>query len=136
MHFTFFQFFRDPEIAILVPLRSLINEICKHQLAQKVPPVNSFADFYNMIEDDSLQKFQFTFSGQQFYQERFTVAEEGSMAIVFANVETIKKVSDSKLMYVDASFRIDTCEKFSYQLVTVLVWIDDSVSEPFFSFMT
>ncbi|XP_044758768.1 uncharacterized protein LOC123316650 [Coccinella septempunctata] len=117
---------KDPEIAVLVPLRSLINEICKHQLTQKVPPVNSFDDFYNIIEDDALQKFQFTFSGKQFYQERFTVEEEGTKAVVFANVDTIKKVSNSKLMYVDASFRIDTCENFNYQLVTVLVWIDDS----------
>lgn len=117
---------RDPEIAVLVPLRSLINEICKHQLTQKIPHVESFNDFYNVIEDDALQKFQFTFTGKQFYQERFSVEEEGTKAVVFANVDTIKNVSNSKLMYVDASFRIDTSENFNYQLVTVLVWIDDS----------
>ncbi|KAL3274269.1 hypothetical protein HHI36_015678 [Cryptolaemus montrouzieri] len=117
---------KDPEIKYLVPLRHLINEICKHQLTQKMPSIKSFDDFYNLIEDDSLQKFQFTYSGNQFYQERFTVKDEGTKAVIFANVETIKKVSQSKLMYVDASFRIDTGENFSYQLVTVLVWMDDS----------
>lgn len=70
----------------------------------------------------------FTHNNQQFYQEKFSCEEDGSLAVVFSNLQVIQEISDSKIMYVDASFKIDTCEEFKYQLITVLVWIDDSVS--------
>ncbi|KAJ8922979.1 hypothetical protein NQ315_001527, partial [Exocentrus adspersus] len=115
----------DPEISELVPLRNVINEICRHQLTCKPPPMSSFEQFYNSIEDDTFQKLHFTHNGVQFYQERFTAAD-GARAVVFANVDIIEQVSHSNLMYIDASFKIDTGENFKYQLMTVLVWIDDS----------
>ncbi|XP_025837118.1 uncharacterized protein LOC108735060 isoform X2 [Agrilus planipennis] len=116
---------QDPQIRSLVPLRNVINEVCRHQLAQKTPPINSFEDFYKHIEKDYFEKLHFTHSNQQFYQEKFH-SDDGGMAIVFANSDVIQQLSDSKIMYVDASFKIDTHEDFKYQLVTVLVWIDDS----------
>lgn len=111
----------------LVPLKNVINEICRNQLSYKIPPIHSFEQFYESIEDDNFQKLQFTHNGKQFYRDKFTT-EDNSKAIIFAHKNTIDRVSDSQLMYVDASFRIDTNEKFKYQLVTVLVWVEDSVS--------
>lgn len=111
-----------------MPLRNVINEICRHQLTYKIPPINSFDQFYNHIEDDAFQKLHFTHNGTQFYQDRFT-AEDDSKAVIFANADIIEQVSYSNLMYIDASFKIDTSEDFKYQLMTVLVWIDDSVSK-------
>ncbi|XP_018566110.1 uncharacterized protein LOC108907076 isoform X2 [Anoplophora glabripennis] len=115
----------DPEIKELVPLRNVINEICRHQLTYKIPPINSFDQFYNHVEDDAFQKLHFTHNGVQFYQERFT-AEDDCKAVVFANADIVEQVSYGNLMYIDASFKIDTTEEFKYQLVTVLVWIEDS----------
>ncbi|CAG9865450.1 unnamed protein product [Phyllotreta striolata] len=116
---------KDSEIKQLIPLRNVINEICRHQFNHKLVPITSFDVLYNYIEDDSFQKYQFTLEGTQFYQERFST-EDNAKAIVFANLDIIEEMSDSDLMYIDASFRIETNEPFSYQLVTVLVWIDES----------
>lgn len=116
---------KDPEIKELIPLRNVINEICSHQVSYKTKTIKSFDDLYNYIEDDAFYKLQFTNFGAQFYQEKFT-AEDNAKAIVFANANTIELMSESDLMYIDASFRIETEESFSYQLVTVLVWADDS----------
>lgn len=136
--FTFFVFFffREPHIKNLLSLRNVISEVCKHQLYQNDPVVTSFEDFYHNIETDRFEKLHFTTNYTQFYQNKFET-EDGAMAIVFANGDVINNVSDSKLMYVDASFKIETNENFSYQLVTVLVWVEDSVSNFFcFNFAT
>uniref|UniRef100_A0A1Y1JWE8 Uncharacterized protein n=1 Tax=Photinus pyralis TaxID=7054 RepID=A0A1Y1JWE8_PHOPY len=117
---------QDPEIRQVVPLRNVINEICRHQLMLKMKPVASFEEFYKTIEMEMFDKLHFTHSGQQFYQDKITVREDSSMAILFANVETIRMVSKSTVMYVDASFKIDTTEDFKYQLLTVLVWVEES----------
>lgn len=116
---------KDPEIKQLIPLRNVINEICRHQFNHKLIPITSFDILCNHIEDDAYQKFQFTLEGAQFYQEKFT-AEDNAKAIVFANLDTIEEMSDSELMYIDASFKIESGESFAYQLVTVLVWIEES----------
>lgn len=117
---------QDPEIKQVVPLRNVINEICRHQLMHKTKPVNSFEDFFSWIESETFEKLHFTHHNQQFYQEKYHVAEDSSMAVLFGNTEIIQMTSESKVMYVDASFKIDTNEDFKYQLVTVLVWVDDS----------
>ncbi|XP_072382751.1 uncharacterized protein [Diabrotica undecimpunctata] len=117
---------RDPHIQKLIPLRNVVNEICRHQVPpHKTSPIQSFDELYNQIEDDSYYKLQFTNNGIQFYQEKFT-SEDNAKAIVFANLDTIQMLSESDLMYIDASFRIETDEPFSYQLVTVLVWVEHS----------
>lgn len=110
-----------------MPLRNVIHEICRHQLSHKPPVISTFDQFYDKIEDDIYKKLHFTHGSKQFYQEKFE-AEDDSKAIVFANCETIEEVSYSKLMYVDASFRIDSTDQFKYQLVTILVWVEESVS--------
>ncbi|KAF5270622.1 hypothetical protein FQA39_LY01360 [Lamprigera yunnana] len=51
---------QDPEIREVVPLRNVINEICRHQLMHKLKPVNSFEDFFSSIESDSYEKLHFT----------------------------------------------------------------------------
>lgn len=117
---------RDPELKTLIPLRNVINEICKYQSTQKVPHIKSFEQFYDMIENDCFEKLHFTHSGKQFYQEKFS-ADDGSLAILFSNVDDMDHISESTIMYVDASFKIETKENFKYQLVTVLVWIEESV---------
>lgn len=122
--------YRDPVIRSLIPLRNVINEICKNQMFQSVPTISSFEEFFRNIETDAYQKLHFTHSYVQFYQDRFET-DDGCMAVVFANWEVIRSVSTSKLMYVDASFKIDSTESYVYQLVTVLVWVDDSVSKYF-----
>lgn len=119
--------YREPEIRQLVPLRNVINEICKHQVSCKLPRITSFEKFYEKIEDECYEKLHFTNTSKQFYQERFCT-DDGCMAIVFCNMEVVENITMCTLMYVDASFKIDTFEDFKYQLVTVLVWIDDSVS--------
>lgn len=91
-----------------------------------MPQISSFEEFYDKIEEAIFQKLHYTSTNKQFYQEKFS-AEDGSLAVIFCNPDIIEEVSSSKLMYVDASFKIDTTEDFKYQLVTVLVWIDDSV---------
>ncbi|XP_050502723.1 uncharacterized protein LOC126882000 isoform X2 [Diabrotica virgifera virgifera] len=117
---------RDPHIQKLIPLRNVVNEICRHQVPpHKTSPIQSFDELYNQIEDDSYYKLQFTNNGVQFFQEKFT-SEDNAKAIVFANLETIQMLSESDLMYIDASFRIETDEPFCYQLVTVLVWVEHS----------
>ncbi|KAI4455840.1 hypothetical protein MML48_8g00009394 [Holotrichia oblita] len=116
---------QEPEIRQLVPLRNVINEICKHQVSCKLPRITSFEKFYEKIEDECYEKLHFTNTSKQFYQERFCT-DDGCMAIVFCNMEVIENITMCTLMYVDASFKIDTFEDFKYQLVTVLVWIDDS----------
>lgn len=108
-------------------MRNVINEICKHQVSNKLPRITSFEEFYEKIEDECFEKLHFTNSNKQFYQERFRT-EDGCMAVVFCNTDILESVSHSTLMYVDASFKIDTYEHFKYQLVTVLVWVEDSVS--------
>lgn len=118
---------RDPEIRALVPLKNVINEICRHQLTYKLPVIQSFSQFFDLIEEDNFQKLQFTQNGKQFYQEKFTTAQN-AQAIVFGNKDIIDQVSETQLMYVDASFRIDTSEDFKYHLITVLVWMENSVS--------
>lgn len=120
-------FCREPHIKNLLSLRKVISEVCKHQLYQSDPVVSSFEDFYHNIELDRFEKLHFTTNYTQFYQDKFET-EEGAKAVVFANGDVINNVSDSKLMYVDASFKIETIENFNYQLVTVLVWVEDSVS--------
>lgn len=92
-----------------------------------MPHITSFQHFYEIIENDVFERLHFTHSGQQFYQERFSVDDE-SLALVFCNTAILDQLSDSKIMYVDASFKIETEEDFKYQLITVLVWLDDSVS--------
>ncbi|KAJ8975669.1 hypothetical protein NQ317_003168 [Molorchus minor] len=94
----------DPDIKELVPLRNVINEICRHQLTYKIPQLNTFEQFYDYIEEDVLQKLHFTHTGKQFYHEKF-VADDGSMAVMFDNSEVIEEVASSKLMYVDASLQ-------------------------------
>ncbi|KAJ8948023.1 hypothetical protein NQ318_003356 [Aromia moschata] len=79
--------------------------------------INSFEQFYDHIEEDAFQKLHFTHNGRQFYQEKF-IGDDDSRAIVFANGDIIAQVWHSNLMYVDASFKIDTNEEFKYQLVT------------------
>ncbi|CAH0563624.1 unnamed protein product [Brassicogethes aeneus] len=115
----------DPEIRTLVPLRNVINEICRHQLSQKPPKIFTFDQFYDTIEHDVFKKLHFTHSGKQFYQEKFE-SEDGDKAVVFANCDIVDEVCGSKLMYVDASFRIDSVDSFDYQLVTTLVWVESS----------
>ncbi|KAK5641797.1 hypothetical protein RI129_010344 [Pyrocoelia pectoralis] len=117
---------QDPEIREVVPLRNVINEICRHQLMHKTKPVTSFEEFYRTIELETYDKLHFTHGSQQFYQEKFLIREDSSMAVLFANVETIQMVTMSTVMYVDASFKIDTSEDFKYQLLTVLVWVEES----------
>ncbi|KRT84220.1 zinc-finger associated domain containing protein, partial [Oryctes borbonicus] len=116
---------QEPEIRELVPLRNVINEICKHQVSNKLPRITSFEKFYEKIEDECYEKLHFTNTNKQFYQERFCT-DDGCMAIVFCNTDVVENIGQCTLMYVDASFKIDTFEDFKYQLVTVLVWIDDS----------
>ncbi|KAJ3653494.1 hypothetical protein Zmor_012743 [Zophobas morio] len=116
---------KDPEIKKLVPLKTVINQICSQQMNLKLPPIESFQHFFDIIENDELQKLHFTHTNAQFYQEKFA-SSDGSQAVVFANCETIEKISDSRIMYVDASFKIDTPEAFKYHLVSVLVWLTDS----------
>ncbi|RZC37429.1 uncharacterized protein BDFB_000543 [Asbolus verrucosus] len=118
---------KDPEIKKLVPLKTVINQICCQQMSIKSPGIHTFEQLYEFIENDDFQKLHFTYTNKQFYQERF-MGSDGSKAVVFANCETIEQVSDSKIMYVDASFKIDTKENFSYHLVSILVWVSDSVS--------
>lgn len=111
----------------MIPLKNVISEICKHQFGYKLPDIQSFQQFCNLIEEDNFQKLQFTQNGKQFYQEKF-IYDQHIQAVVFGNKQIIDQVSDSQLMYVDASFRIETNEDFKYHLITVLVWIDNSVS--------
>lgn len=73
------------------------------------------------------ERLHFTHNGHQFYQERFAT-DDGGLALVFCNTAILDQVSESIIMYVDASFKIETEEDFKYQLITVLVWLDDSVS--------
>lgn len=127
INFVIFFVFRDPEIQTLIPLKNVISEICKHQVNYKLPEIQTFQHFYNLIEEDIFQKLQFTQNGRQFYQEKF-IYDQYIQALVFGNKHIIDQVSDSELMYVDASFRIDTNEDFKYHLITVLVWVDNSVS--------
>lgn len=115
-----------------MPIRNLINEICRHQVLTHHPTISSFADLFNFIDSDHFEKLHFTHTGQQFYHEKFHCLDDDSMALVFANRDVIEEVSDCKLMYVDASFKIDTSEDFDYQLVTILVWVEDSVSTHLF----
>jgi hypothetical protein len=116
---------KDPEMKKLVPLKTVINQICCQQMNLKSPPIYSFEQFYELIENDEFQKLHFTHSNKQFYQEKFS-SGDGSKAVIFANCDTIEQVSNSKIMYVDASFKIDTFEHFKYHLVTILVWVTDS----------
>lgn len=118
---------KDPEIKTLVPLKTIINEICRQQPNMKTPQIKSFDEFYETIEEKRFEKLHFTYSNQQFYQEKFA-SSDGSRAVVFANKESITKYSYSKVMYVDSSFKIETIEDFGYYLVTVLVWVEESVS--------
>lgn len=111
----------------MVPLRNVINEICRHQYSSKMPTVHSFQQFYNVVETEAYERLHFTHSGHQFYQEKFS-SEDGGLAVVFCNREILNQVSDSKIMYVDASFKIESEEDFAFQLVTALVWLEDSVS--------
>lgn len=111
-----------------MPLRNVINEICRHQVSNKFPRITSFEEFYDKIESECYEKLHFTNTNKQFYQERF-YTEDGCMAVVFCNTDIIETISHCTLMYVDASFKIDTFEDFKYQLLTVLVWMDDSVSD-------
>lgn len=108
-------------------MRNVINEICKHQQFQQPPVVRSFEDLHKHIESERFEKLHFTLNSIQFYQEKFET-DCGGLAIVFGNRKVIEQTSGSKVMYVDASFKIDTSENFNYQLVTVLVWVEDSVS--------
>ncbi|CAH1154714.1 unnamed protein product [Phaedon cochleariae] len=115
----------DPKIRDLVPLREIINIICRNPLLQSVPTVRSFEHLFNEIDKEAFEKFQFTFSGKQFFQEKIT-ASDNTKAIIFANSHFVGEIMDSELMYVDASFNIDTNETFSYQLVTVLILVEDN----------
>lgn len=121
----FFFVYSDPAIKSLVPLRNVINEICKNQQFQQPPIVRSFEELYKNIESERFEKLHFTLNSAQFYQEKFQ-SDCGGLAIVFGNRNTIEQTSGSKIMYVDASFKIETNETFTYQLVTVLVWVEDS----------
>lgn len=118
----------DPAIKSLVPLRNVINEICKHQQFQQPPIVRTFDELYKNIESERFEKLHFTLDSTQFYQEKFQSDDCSSLAIVFGNRKVIEQTSGSKIMYVDTSFKIDSNETFTYQLVTVLVWVQDSVS--------
>ncbi|KAF7281884.1 hypothetical protein GWI33_004085 [Rhynchophorus ferrugineus] len=113
----------DPYIKSLVPLNKVINELCKHNTAD-MPSVHSFDEFYNTIENDVYYRIHFIDNQKQFYQDKFETTD-GAKAVVFSNSDIIRQYSDSKLMFVDASFNIDT-EDFYYQLVTVLVWVHES----------
>lgn len=108
-----------------------MSEICKHQQFQKSPTVRSFEELYKNIETERYEKLHFTLHSIQFYQEKFET-DCGGLAIVFGNRKVIERVSGSKIMYVDASFKIDNNENYNFQLVTVLVWVDDSVSIIFY----
>lgn len=110
-----------------MPLKNIINEICRSPAATKTPTISHFSQLYDLIETDAFSKVHFTHSNRQFYQEKLS-APDGTKAIMFANLDTISQLSHSSIMYVDASYKIDTKERFKYQLVTVLVWNDESVS--------
>ncbi|XP_066158983.1 uncharacterized protein [Euwallacea fornicatus] len=117
------QFCRlDHSIASILPLKVVIREICNWGPAQLPTTVNSFDDFYNRIENDEFCKIQFTDKDIQFYLDRFET-EDGGKAVVFGNEEILQKYCHSELMFVDASFYIES-ELFPYQLVTVMVWAD------------
>lgn len=102
--------------------------MCRYQLSYKCPELESFDDFFDHIEEDTYQRLHYTCNNKQFYQERFSDENTNSKAIIFANCDVIRDVSYSNLMYVDASFKIESDDKFYYQLLTVLVWVDESVS--------
>lgn len=110
-----------------MPLKRVINEICQYQSIQKLPTIYNFDQFYDLIETDLFSKIHFTNSGQQFYQEKLT-ASDGNKAVIFANIESIEQLSDSTIMYVDSSYKIETKEGFNYQLITTLLWVEESVS--------
>lgn len=116
---------KNPEMKELVPLKTVINQICCQQMNLKSPPIFSFDQFYDQIENDEFQKLHFTQGHKQFYQERLETGT-GGKAVIFANCETIEEISESKIMYVDSSYKIDTTEHFKYHLITVLVWVTDN----------
>lgn len=122
----------NPAIETLVPLKTVINEMCMQDII--LPRICSFQQFYNVIDKDEYKNIQFTYSDVQFYQEKFK-ASDGAMGVVFANRETIDGASDSKLMYVDASFKLGNKESFDYHLMTVLVWVSQSVSKLYFQIL-
>lgn len=109
----------------LVPLRVVMNDVCKQQLYHHV---STFEEFFESIETTRFERLHYTHNSHQFYQEKFAT-EDGAMAVLFANAHVLQQVSGSDLMYVDASFKIDSSESFRYQLVTLLVWMENSVSE-------
>ncbi|VEN47876.1 unnamed protein product [Callosobruchus maculatus] len=111
---------KDPFIRALVPLKSVLQEVCHNHA--KCEPIYSFEKLAVDIEQDYMYKLQFTLTGKQFYQNQFTA--DDSRAIVFANLDIVEELSSSKLMYVDASFKIDCSDNF--QLVTILIWLNDS----------
>nr|XP_022906669.1 uncharacterized protein LOC111418369 [Onthophagus taurus] len=113
---------QDPDIKKLIPLRNVINEICKHQNPEKIPKISSFEQLFERIEDGAFERLHFTNDNKQFYQEKFST-ENGAYAIIFSN---INKDVKSDLMYVDGSFQINNTESFEYHLITVLIWLDES----------
>lgn len=119
----------------MIPLKNVITDISRYQYNCSIPPIPSFQQLFTKIEDDDFRKLQFTHDGKQFYQEKFTI-NLNSQAIVFGNKHIINQVSDSQIMYVDASFRIDTNEQFKYHLITVLVWVGDSYYPVYFGLVT
>nr|CAI5859465.1 unnamed protein product [Callosobruchus analis] len=111
---------KDPFLKALVPLKRVLQEVCRNHA--KCEPIYSFEQLAEDIERDYMYKLQFTRTGKQFYQTQFMA--DDARAILFANLDIVKELSSSKLMYVDASFKIDCSDKF--QLVTVLIWLNNS----------
>ncbi|XP_060522909.1 uncharacterized protein LOC132699933 [Cylas formicarius] len=124
----------DTSIRDLVPLKTVINQLCRYGSTNNFPKIKSFKQLYEQIEDACFSKIHYTFCGPQFYQERFMDEKNDAMAIVFANTEIIQKYSYSKLLYVDASFQV-LPDLFPYKMVTVLVWVHDNCYPILFAFI-
>ncbi|CAH1967240.1 unnamed protein product [Acanthoscelides obtectus] len=111
----------DPAIRDIISLRSVIFEVCRNYTTYEPP---TFEQLYKDIQTDIMYKLQFTLNGKQFYQNWFSSGD--SKAMLFANPDIVEELSSSQLLYVDASFKIDTSNQVKFQLVTVLMWISDS----------
>lgn len=114
----------DPSIRDTIPLRKIMCDLCTPHPETELPRLKSFDDFFSTIENSIYKKVHFTLNENQFYQEKFE-SGDGAKGVVFANSEVVNRYSDSKIMFVDASFYIET-DAFFYQVLTVLVWVYDS----------
>lgn len=60
--------FRDGSLVNILPLSTVVQEICKQGPAPPAPSVNSFEDFYNRVDQDEFNKIHFTDNRAQFYR--------------------------------------------------------------------